>query len=109
MLPVHAGTPYLPWHDPCEATRLLRYALPRQGLSHTYQSNGSGMSVLSVLTEVTVWSKDGSFIWNEEGATVSHPIDDPLGAAQRIADHYRHPESSQEGRSPMNSVCEQST
>lgn len=97
MLPVHAGTPYLPWQDPREATRLLRYALHRQGFCHTYQSNENGMFVS---TELTLWSKDGSFIWNEEGATVSHPIDDPVGAAQRIVDHYRHPESSKEGRSP---------
>ena len=103
MLPVHLGTPYLPWQDPREATRLLRYALLRQGLCYTYQSNGNGS------TELTLWSKDGSFIWNEEGASVSHPIDDPVGAAQRIVDHYRHLESSKEGRSPMNSVCEQST
>ncbi len=105
MLPVRAGTPYLPWHDPCEATRLLRYASHRQGFAHTYRSNGNG---LSVLTELTAWCKDGSFIWKQKGATVAHPIDDPVGAAQRTGDHYRHPESSKEGHSPTNSVCEHS-
>jgi hypothetical protein len=78
--------------------------LRRQGFSHTYQSDGHDMPTPSVLTELIVWSKDGSFIWHEEGATVSDPIDDPLGAAQRFADHYRQSESSQEGHSPMISV-----
>lgn len=106
MLPslVRTAAPYQPWHDPREATRLLRYALHRQGFTHTYQSNGNGMSVLSVLTELTVWCKDGSFIWNEDGATKTHPIDDPVGAAQRIADRYRHPSSSVEGHAPTDSV-----
>ncbi len=118
MLPVHAGTPfakqaslrrYLPWHDPREATRLLRYALHRQGFTHTYQSNGNGMAVLSVLAELTVWCKDGFFVWHEEGIAVEHPIDDPVGAAQRIADRRRRPqptpwESSYEEHSPTDSV-----
>lgn len=108
MLPVRAGTPYLPWHDPYEATRLLRYALHRQGFTHTYQSDGNGMSVLSVSTELTVWCKDGSFVWNEEGATVSHPIDDPVGAAELIAARYRHSEPPHEGGSSKNSVREHS-
>lgn len=115
MSPVRAGTPYatqaslrsyLPWHDPREATRLLRYALHRQGFTHTYQSNGNGMSVLSVLTEVTVWCKDGSFIWNEDGSPVTHPIDDPVGAAHRIAERYRHPTS--DGHTLTDSVREHS-
>lgn len=102
-MPVRAGAPfakqaslrsYPPWHDPREATRLLRYALHRQGFTHTYQSNGNGMSVLSVLTELTVWCRDEFFVWHEEGVEVSHPIDDPVGAAQRIADRRRRPQSS---------------
>ncbi len=104
MLPVRTGTPYLPWHDPGDATRLLRDALPRQGFTHTYQSNRHGESVQSVLTELTVWCDDGSFVWNEEGgAPVTHPIDDPVGAAQRIAARYRQQEPP---RSPIDSVCD---
>ncbi|GIH77734.1 hypothetical protein Plo01_41630 [Planobispora longispora] len=88
---VRADAPYLPWRDPCEATRLLRYALHRQGFTHTYQSNGNGMSVLSVLTDLTVWCKSGSFIWREDGCEISHPADDPVGAARMISQHYRRP------------------
>jgi hypothetical protein len=64
--------------------------LRRQGFTHTYQSNGNGVSVLSVLTELTLWCKDGSFVWNEAGgAPVTHPADDPVGAVQRIAARFR--------------------
>ncbi|GAA0839455.1 hypothetical protein ACFQVD_20755 [Streptosporangium amethystogenes subsp. fukuiense] len=91
MLSVRVDAPYPPWRDPREATRLLRYALHRQGFTHTYQSNGSGMSVLSVLTDLTVWCKNGFFIWNEDGVESSHPADDPAGAARLISQHYRRP------------------
>ncbi|MGV9303202.1 MULTISPECIES: hypothetical protein [unclassified Nonomuraea] len=64
------------------------------------------MSVLSVLTELTVWCRDGSFEWHEEGSTVTHPIDDPVGAALRIAERYRHPTT--DGHSPTGSVREHS-
>ncbi len=106
MVPVQAGTPYLPWDSPRDATRLLRYALPRQGFTHTYQSNGYGMSALSESAELNVWCEDGSLVWFEGSELVHHPIDDPAGAADRIAARYRHPESSQEGHSPTNSVRE---
>ncbi|GAA3215633.1 hypothetical protein [Nonomuraea helvata] len=100
MLPVRTGTPYLPWHDPGEAIRLLRYGLPRAGFTHTYQSDGA--SEQSVLTELTAWCDDGSFVWKEEGgAPVTHPIDDPVGAARRIAARYRQQELS---HSPIDSV-----
>ncbi|MEV7965050.1 hypothetical protein AB0O34_03590 [Sphaerisporangium sp. NPDC088356] len=91
MLAVRAGTPYLPWHDPREATRLLRYALHREGFTHTYQSSGKGMSVLSVTTELTVWCRKGSFVWNEDGLTLTHPAADPIGAAQLLKRHLRRP------------------
>ena len=104
MLPVRTGTPYLPWHDPCEATRLLRYALHHQGSTHTCQSDGNGLSVLSVLTELTVRCEDGSFVWNKEGgAPVTHRFDDPVGAARRITTRCRQQGPS---RSPIDSVCE---
>ncbi|MEV0588189.1 hypothetical protein [Nonomuraea sp. NPDC050310] len=65
------------------------------------------MSVLSVLTELTVWCKDGSFVWSDDGSTVTHPIDDPVGAAQRIADRHRHPNHRPaEDHSPTGSVHE---
>lgn len=91
MLSVRTDTPYLPWRDPCEATRLLRYALHRQGFTHTYQSNGNGMSVLSVLTDLTVWCKNGLFAWSENGRETVHPADDPVGAARLISRHHRGP------------------
>lgn len=91
MLSVHTDTPYLPWHDPREATRLLRYALHRRGFTHTYQSNGNGMSVLSIRTDLTVWCKDGLFVWHEGGLRSSHPAGDPAGAARLIARRHRRP------------------
>ncbi|MFI7109181.1 hypothetical protein ACIBK9_22925 [Nonomuraea sp. NPDC050227] len=104
MLPVHSDTPFLPWQDPREATRLLRYALRRDGFSHKHQSKEKAMSVLSVSTEPTVWCIDGSFVWNEEGgAPVTHPIDDPVGAARRsTVRHRRHVPS----HTPTDSVRE---
>ncbi|GAA3133656.1 hypothetical protein GCM10017600_78370 [Streptosporangium carneum] len=91
VLSVRTGTPYPPWRDPREATRLLRYALRRHGFTHTYQSNGNGMSVLSVLADLTVWCRSGLFIWNEEGRGACHPADDPAGAARLISRHHRRP------------------
>ncbi|WP_440071105.1 hypothetical protein [Streptosporangium sp. OZ121] len=49
------------------------------------------MSVLSVLTDLTVWCKNGLFVWNEDGVESSHPADDPVGAARLISRHYRRP------------------
>lgn len=105
MLPVRTGSPYLIWHDPREATRLLRYALPRQGFTHTYQS--SGTSVPSVPTELTVRCEDGSFVWTEEGgAPVTHHFDDPVGAAHRIAARVRQLGRRLEpSHTPIDSVC----
>lgn len=104
MLPVHSDTPFLPWQNPREATRLLRYALRRAGFPHRCQSTEMGMSVLSVSTEPTVWRIDGSFVWNEEGgAPVTHPMDDPIGSARRItARRRRHVPS----HTPTDSVRE---
>ncbi|MFF5206350.1 hypothetical protein [Streptosporangium sp. NPDC000396] len=89
MPSVRTGTPYPPWRDPRETTRLLRYALHRQGFTHTYQSNGDEMSATSVLTDLTVWCENGLFVWNEEDREASHPAGDPAGAARLISRHYR--------------------
>ncbi|WP_143590605.1 hypothetical protein [Thermoactinospora rubra] len=62
--------------------------------------------MLSVLTEVTVWCKDGSFVWTHEGATFTHPGDDPVGAAERIAGHFPRRQEHQEDHSPTASVRE---
>jgi hypothetical protein len=63
------------------------------------------MSVLSVLTDLTVWCRDGLFVWNEEGVEASHPADDPVGAARLISRHYRRPTSDddplEEGPEPQ--------
>lgn len=105
MPALRTGMPLLSWYDPREATRLLRYALHRAGFTHTYQSNGNGMSVLSVSAELTVWCRSGSFAWKEEGAVVTHPADDPPGAALLITRHFRRPaaedQEDQEDRERM--------
>jgi hypothetical protein len=72
--------------------RLLRCAPHRQGFTHTYQSDGDDMSVLSDHTELTVWCEEGNFVWREDGREVVHPVDDPIGAARLIAGRYRRPE-----------------
>ncbi|MEV8632982.1 hypothetical protein AB0395_15120 [Streptosporangium sp. NPDC051023] len=91
VLSIRTGALYVPWRDPREATRLLRYALHRHGFTHTYQSNGNGMSVLSVLIDLTVWCRNGLFVWNEKGRGACHPADDPAGAARLISRHHRGP------------------
>lgn len=102
MLPVRAGTPYLPWQDPREATRSLRYASLRLRSTHTYQSMGGGTPAHTVSAELTARCADGSLVRNEEvGAPVAHSIDDPVGAARHIA-RIRQLEPS---RSPIDSVC----
>jgi hypothetical protein len=106
VVPNHAGTPYLPGDNPSDATRLLRYALPRQGFPHTDQSDGYGMSALAELAELNVWCEDGFLAWFEDGVVVRHPMDDPAGAADRIAARHRHREPSQEDHSPTDSVRE---
>jgi hypothetical protein len=83
--------PYLPWRTPSEAARCLRYALHREGLTHTFQSNGNGMSELSLSAELTVWCQNGSFVWKEDGVVVTHPADDPAGAAGLISARFRRP------------------
>lgn len=101
MSPVRTGTPYLPWHDPREATRLLRYVLLGEAITHTYQSNG--VSEHSVSTELTALRDDGSPVWNKKGgASVTHRIDDPVGTARRIARRRQQGPSC----SPIDSVCE---
>lgn len=106
MEPVRSGTPYLPWDDPCEATRLLRYASPRQGFAHTHQSDGKGASLLSVLTEPTAWRKDGSLIRHEGSAPVRRRASGPAHAADHVTAGHRYPEPSREGHSPTDSVRE---
>lgn len=102
-MPVRAGTSFLPWQDPREAARPLRDAPLRLRSTHTYQSRGGGTPAHSVSAEPTARCDDGSFVRNEEvGAPVAHPIDDPVGAARRIARRRRQEPS----RSPIDSVCE---
>ncbi|MED7926580.1 hypothetical protein SMD20_20150 [Nonomuraea sp. LP-02] len=104
MPPVSTGESYLPWKDLGEATRLLRYALPRQGFTHTYQSNRHGASAHSASTELTAKREDGSLVAVEEGgAPVTRFIDDPVGAARRIAARCRQQEPS---HSPIDSASE---
>lgn len=100
-MPVRTGTPFLPWHDPREATRLLRYGLSREGVTHTYQSDG--VSVTSVPAELTVRCADGSFVANEEGgAPVTHFIDDLVGMARHFDARRRRQGPSS---SFIDSVC----
>lgn len=59
MMPDRAGMPYVPWRDPCEATRLLRYELPRHGFLHISQCVQPGSSAPSLSAEPNVRCEDG--------------------------------------------------
>ena len=103
MLPVRAGTSFLPWQDPREAARPLCRASLRLRSTHTYQSRGGVSPARSVSAETAARCDDGSFVRNKEvGAPVTHLVDDPAGAARHIA-RRRQQEPS---RSPIDSVCE---
>lgn len=103
-MPIRAGMPYVPWRGPCEATRLLRYELPRHGFHHISQSVQHGSSAPSVVTEPSVRRQDGSLIRYEESAPVR--VKPALRPARQVASPQtdQHPESSREGHSPTNSV-----
>jgi hypothetical protein len=47
-----------------------------------------------VATELTVWCENGSFAWTEDGSVVTHPAEDPAGAARLILRQYRNAEQS---------------
>lgn len=104
MVPVRAGMPFVPWRDPCEATRLLRYGLPRHGFLHTDQGGLTGSSATSVLTEHHVRCQDGPPIRHGGSAPAEAPA--ACEPARHVASPQldQHPESSREGRSPTNSV-----
>lgn len=85
MLSVRLGASDPPGCGPHEATGPLRYSLRRPDLTRTHQSDGGGLSMLSALTDLTVWCRNGLFIWNEERRETSHPA----GAARLISWHHR--------------------
>ncbi|GAB3206614.1 hypothetical protein ACQEU5_09730 [Marinactinospora thermotolerans] len=47
-----------------------------------YRAGGSDLAVISVRRGVNVWCRNGKFIWSDLlGGTVTHPANDPAGAA----------------------------
>ncbi|WP_067602360.1 hypothetical protein [Nocardiopsis listeri] len=59
-----------------------------------YWSGSSEMAVASVMRDVNVWCRDGRFFWNDlfQGGTMSHPANDPTGAAALLNPFAQIPE-----------------
>ena len=67
-----------------------------------YWSGTSEMAVMSVQRDVNVWCRNGHFFWNDlfhGGHTVSHPANDPAGAAALLNPFTHTPEASYHPRS----------
>lgn len=89
MLSVRLGASDPPGRGPHEATGPLRYPLRRHDLTRTHQSDGGELSMLSAPTDLTVWCRNGLFIWNGERRETPHPAGDPAGTARLISWHHR--------------------
>lgn len=77
--------------DPTIAATDLRTALAELGLSRVYQSDGDGMSTVSVWGTLTVWCAGDAFFWRTGrnfDDFAGHPIGDPAGAAVKIKARY---------------------
>ena len=73
------------------AASTLRAALAELGLARTYQSDGEGMSMVSVWANLTVWCAGEVFFWrtgHDMRDFTHHPIRDPAGAAVKIRTRY---------------------
>lgn len=59
-----------------------------------YWSGSSEMAVASVMRDVNVWCRDGRFFWNDlfQGGAMSHPANDPTGAAALLNPFAQIPE-----------------
>lgn len=69
----------------------LRAALAELGLARTYQSDGEGMSTVSVWSNLTVWCAGRVFFWRtgyELRDFAIHPAYDPAGAAVKVRARY---------------------
>ncbi|MBB4934232.1 hypothetical protein F4561_005052 [Lipingzhangella halophila] len=50
-----------------------------------YRAGTTDLAVMSVRRGINVWCRDGKFFWNDVfGSMVTHPADDPAGAAARL-------------------------
>ncbi|QBI52072.1 hypothetical protein [Streptomonospora litoralis] len=51
-----------------------------------YRAGTSELAVISVMRGINVWCQDGKFFWNDlVGSTVTHPANDPAGAAAMLS------------------------
>ena len=59
-----------------------------------YWSGTSEMAVASIMRDVNVWCRDGRFFWTDlfQGSTISHPANDPAGAAALLNPFAQVPE-----------------
>ncbi|TQN28810.1 hypothetical protein FHX37_4175 [Haloactinospora alba] len=58
-----------------------------------YRAGNTDLAVISIMRGINVWCRDGKFIWNDFlGDTITHPANDPAGAAAMLRPFSRwHP------------------
>lgn len=59
-----------------------------------YWSGTSDLAVVSIQCDINVWCRNGRFFWNDlfHGGPISHPANDPVGAAELLNPFAREPE-----------------
>lgn len=63
----------------------LHEALAEMWSGRFLRVDGGTVAVLSLCPELTVWCRDGMFLWYDGYQYAGHPVTDVLGAADRIA------------------------
>ncbi|GAA3722900.1 hypothetical protein HDA32_000782 [Spinactinospora alkalitolerans] len=71
--------------SPAHAVSMLHSYLSAAGVRRLYAASNAQVASLSVRTGLTVWCINGTFRWSDDlGQAVTHPADDPEGAARRL-------------------------
>lgn len=108
-----------PGHDrtapstPGQTIHRLHQLLTDAGLDRMLIGHETGVSVLSVHSELTIWCVNGRITWrhstDRHAPTAIHPAIDPHGAAERLLDHLTAGTDEprpQEGAEPDNTSLE---
>ncbi|MQA87962.1 MAG: hypothetical protein GEV03_25885 [Streptosporangiales bacterium] len=74
--------------EPAESATRLREELNALGVQ-AQQVDLPGVSILSIYARLVVWCRGDAFQWAGEPEPYTHPVDDPAGAASRIAERFR--------------------
>ena len=70
---------------PVDVIRDLATLLHRRGLTRLYWSACTLFAVVSVTSELTVWTDGRILCWQQEGTETRWPISDLAGAAAHLA------------------------